>query len=99
MTSYNSIDGIPATAHKYLLKDILRVEWGFDGFVFSDLGSIEGIAGTHPAAKSVKHAAALSLKAGVDADLGGNAYSKNLISALDRSEEHTSELQSRPHLV
>jgi beta-glucosidase len=94
MTSYNSIDGIPATAHKYLLKDILRVEWGFDGFVFSDLGSIEGIAGTHRAAKSVKHAAALSLKAGVDADLGGNAYSKNLISALDEGLVSMSDIDN-----
>jgi beta-glucosidase len=92
MTSYNSIDGIPATAHKYLLKDILRVEWGFDGFVFSDLGSIEGIAGTHRAAKSVKHAAAL--KAGVDADLGGNAYSKNLISALDEGLVSMSDIDN-----
>ncbi|MDD4778449.1 MAG: glycoside hydrolase family 3 N-terminal domain-containing protein [Fermentimonas sp.] len=83
MTSYNSIDGIPATAHKYLLKDILRDQWGFDGFIFSDLGSIEGIAGTHRAAPSVKHAASMSLKAGVDADLGGNAYGRNLITALE----------------
>ena len=92
MTSYNSIDGIPLL-HKYLLKDILRVEWGFDGF-FSDLGSIEGIAGTHRAAKSVKHAAALSLKAGVDADLGGNAYSKNLISALDEGLVSMSDIDN-----
>lgn len=83
MTSYNSIDGVPATAHRYLLKDILRHEWGFDGFVFSDLGSIEGIAGTHRVAPSVKHAASLALKAGVDADLGGNAYGRNLKTALE----------------
>lgn len=82
MTSYNSIDGIPATSHKYLLKDVLRDQWGFDGFVFSDLSSIEGIAGTHRAALSIKHAAALALDAGVDADLGGNAYGRNLKQAL-----------------
>lgn len=43
MTSYNSIDGVPCTANKYLLSDILRKEWGFNGFVYSDLSSIEGI--------------------------------------------------------
>ena len=83
MTSYNSIDGIPATSHKYLLKDILRDKWGFNGFVFSDLQSIEGIAGTHRAAPSIKHAAALALDAGVDADLGGNAYGRNLKQAFN----------------
>ena len=83
MTSYNSVDGIPATSHKYLLKDILRDNWGFKGFVFSDLQSIEGIAGTHRVAPSIKHAAALALDAGVDADLGGNAYGRNLKQAYN----------------
>ncbi|WP_298650445.1 glycoside hydrolase family 3 N-terminal domain-containing protein [uncultured Proteiniphilum sp.] len=83
MTSYNSIDGIPATAHRFLLKDVLRDQWGFDGFVFSDLGSIEGIAGTHRVAPGIKHAAAMALQAGVDADLGGNAYGRNLKQALE----------------
>src|SRR5699024_12363825 len=69
---------LPATSHKYLLKYILRDKWGFNGFIFSDLQSIEGIAGTHRAAPSIKHAAALALDAGVDADLGGNAYVRNL---------------------
>lgn len=83
MTSYNAIDGIPATAHRFLLKDVLRGQWSFDGFVFSDLGSIEGIAGTHRVAPDIKHAAAMALQAGVDADLGGNAYGRNLASALE----------------
>ncbi len=82
MTSYNAIDGIPATAHRFLLNDVLRDQWGFDGFVFSDLGSIEGIAGTHRAAPDIKHAAAMALQAGVDADLGGNAYGRSLAQAL-----------------
>lgn len=82
MTSYNSIDGIPCTAHSYLLNDVLRGEWGFDGFVYSDLTSIEGITGAG-VAKDNKEAAVLALKAGVDMDLGGNAYGKNLRQALD----------------
>lgn len=81
MTSYNSIDGIPCTANKYLLSDILRKEWGFNGFVYSDLSSIEGITGAR-VARNHKEASALALKAGVDMDLGGNAYGKNLRQAL-----------------
>lgn len=82
MTSYNAIDGVPATASSFLLKELLRDRWGFQGFVFSDLGSIEGIAGTHRVARDVRHAAAMALQAGVDIDLGGNAYGRNLEQAL-----------------
>jgi beta-glucosidase len=83
MTSYNAIDGVPATASSFLLKELLRDRWGFQGFVFSDLGSIEGIAGTHRVAPDVRHAAAMALQAGVDIDLGGNAYGRNLKQALE----------------
>lgn len=83
MTSYNSVDGAPCTANEFLLDSILRKQWGFDGFVYSDLGSIEGIANSHRVATDIKEAAALALKAGVDMDLGANAYGKNLIQALD----------------
>ena len=81
MTSYNTIDGIPCTANKFLLTDVLRDKWGFNGFVYSDLVSINGIAGYRVAA-NLKEAAALALKAGVDMDLGENAYGKNLKQAL-----------------
>jgi len=82
MASYNSVDGIPSTSNRYLLTDVLRGQWGFDGFVFSDLGSIEGIATSHRTASSIKEAASLTLHAGVDVDLGGNAYGRNLEQAL-----------------
>ena len=65
MTSYNSIDGIPCTSNKYLLTDVLRDQWGFKGFVYSDLTSIEGIVGAR-VAKNNKEAAVLALKAGLD---------------------------------
>lgn len=82
MTSYNSIDGVPCTANKYLLTDVLRNQWGFKGFVYSDLISIEGIAGMR-AAKDNKEAAVKALKAGLDMDLGGNAFGKNLKNAYE----------------
>lgn len=80
MTSYNSIDGIPCTANRYLLTDLLRNEWGFRGFVYSDLTSIEGIAGMGAAANTLE-AAAKALKAGLDMDLGGNAFGQHLKQA------------------
>ena len=80
MTSYNAIDGVPCTANKELLTDVLRNQWGFKGFVYSDLISIEGIVGMR-AAKDNKEAAVKALKAGLDMDLGGNAFGKNLKKA------------------
>lgn len=74
MTAYNSVDGIPCTANRRMLTDILRGEWGFDGFVVSDLLSIEGLHETHGVAGSVREAAVQALRAGVDADLKGGAF-------------------------
>lgn len=82
MTSYNSIDGIPCSSNHHLLTDILRGEWGFNGFVFSDLLAIEGICG-HRVAANNKEASSLAIKAGLDMDLGGGAFGKNLQKALD----------------
>jgi beta-glucosidase len=82
MTSYNSIDGVPCTSNKYLLDDVLRKQWGFNGVVYSDLYSIDGIAGMRAAA-DLKESAALALKAGVDLDLGANAYTNHLKKAIE----------------
>lgn len=81
MTAYNSIDGIPCTSSKFLLTDILRDEWKFDGFTVSDLGSIEGIKGSHRVAGDHKQASELAVNAGLDVDLGGSAYF-NLINSV-----------------
>jgi beta-glucosidase len=81
MTSYNSIDGVPCTSNKYLLDDVLRKQWGFTGAVYSDLYSIDGIAGMRAAA-DLKESAALALHAGVDLDLGASAYTNHLKDAI-----------------
>lgn len=82
MTSYNSMDGIPCTANHYLLTRLLRSEWKFKGFVVSDLYSIEGIHQSHFVAPTMEEAAILALSAGVDVDLGGDAY-MNIINAVN----------------
>ena len=83
MTAYNSIDGIPATSHEALLTGVLRDEWGFEGLVISDLGSIDGLATTHHIATDRKEAAELALKAGVDIDLGAGCYPLLVESVLE----------------
>lgn len=86
MTSYNATDGVPSTSNNFLINDVLRKQWGFKGFLFSDLGSIEGIYTAHHVAADMTEASALALKSGVDVDLGGNAYSKNLEKALQQKQ-------------
>lgn len=83
MTSYNSLDGIPSTASKSLLSDLLRNEWGFRGFVVSDLYSVDGIWGTHRVAHDRQEAGVMALKAGVDADLGALAFAP-LVDAVKK---------------
>lgn len=83
MTSYNGIDGIPCTGNKELLTDMLRGQWGFDGFIISDLQSIEVMRNNLHVVNDYTEAAAMAIKAGVDIDLEGISY-KNLGEALDR---------------
>ncbi|MGB6267994.1 MAG: glycoside hydrolase family 3 N-terminal domain-containing protein, partial [Olleya sp.] len=77
MNSFNELNGIPATGDKYLQRDILKEQWGFDGFVVSDWGSItEMIAHGH--AKDGKHATELAANAGSDMDMESYLYVEEL---------------------
>ena len=74
MTSYNTIDGIPTTCNKELLTGVLQDRWNFQGFVVSDLESIDGIYTSHHVAKDRQEAGEMALNAGVDVDLGAHCY-------------------------
>jgi beta-glucosidase len=84
MTAYNSIDGIPCSANSWLLNDILRKDWGFTGFVVSDLLSISGLNGGHATAATAEEAASQSIHAGLDVDLSGTGYGSNLLKAVQQ---------------
>ncbi len=71
MASYNEWDGVPNHLNHHLLTDILRGEWGFDGYVMSDGGGIDTVYENHLAAATPAEAGALCLEAGLDYDLGG----------------------------
>jgi beta-glucosidase len=69
MASYNEIDGIPSHANSWLLNDVLRGEWGFDGAVVADYFAINELQGRHKIVDSIGEAGALSLRSGVDLEL------------------------------
>lgn len=84
MTSYNAIDGVPCTSNSWLLKDVLREQWGFKGVVFSDLGSIWALHSTHRTAENQLVATVQAINAGVDIDLGASNYGTFLKDAVEQ---------------
>lgn len=85
MTSFNDNDGIPASGNKYLLKDVLRKDWKFDGFVVSDWASMTEML-AHGFAKDARDVAKISASAGVDMEMVSGAYSHNLKSLVESGE-------------
>lgn len=85
MNSFNEIDGIPATGNRILQRDVLKGDWGWNGFIVSDWGSIgEMIA--HGYAKDKKHAAEIALNAGSDMDMESYAYEAHLEALLKENK-------------
>ncbi|HKW02336.1 MAG TPA: glycoside hydrolase family 3 N-terminal domain-containing protein [Vicinamibacterales bacterium] len=75
MPSYNEIDGVPSHANRWLLEDVLRREWGFQGAVVSDFFGIQQLVSRQKTAVDLADAAVQSLNAGVDMELpDGNAF-------------------------
>ncbi|MGB7549848.1 MAG: beta-glucosidase BglX [Terracidiphilus sp.] len=81
MSSFNSINGIPATADPFTLTQILRKEWRFDGFVVSDWGAVAELL-NHAIAADSATAARKALEAGVDMDMEGNLYGTTLAAQV-----------------
>jgi len=77
MTAFNELNGVPATASEYLLKDILKTRWGFKGFVVSDYTAVDELV-PHGFARNQKHAAELAINAGVDMDMQGASFLTHL---------------------
>ncbi len=76
MSSFNEIDGLPATGDKWLMTDVLRKQWGFKGFVVTDYTSIMEM--TAHGLGGLRHNAALALQAGIDMDMVSEAFIRYL---------------------
>lgn len=81
MTSFNTYDGMPATGNEFLLKEILREEWGFDGVIISDYAAVQELI-AHGVAKDEREATALAMKATNDIDMKTGCYANELESLV-----------------
>ncbi len=81
MAAFNALNGMPATAHRGMLTDLLRGKWGFRGFVTSDFGSITELR-LHGIAKDDAEAARKALLAGIDMDMMGDVFHKHLANEV-----------------
>lgn len=83
MCAYNRVYGVPACSSGYLLKDILRDEWNFPGYIVSDCWALDDIYKHHKVADTPAEAAALALKAGTDLECGNEVY-LHLVEAVKK---------------
>lgn len=81
MTAYNAFNGVPPSGSRWLLGEVLRKEWGFDGFVVSDCGAIGVMNWQHRVVNSLEEAAALGVNSGCDLECG-TTYKEKLVQAV-----------------
>ena len=85
MAAYHDIDGVPCISSEWLLTDLLRKEWGFDGMVVTDLGAIRRLLDPHFTAATPKDAITQSIKAGLDMqfyDFDHDTFQQSVVEAV-----------------
>ncbi len=85
MTSFSDLDGVPATANEFLVRDVLRGEWDFDGFVVSDWDSIRQLS-IHGLTANDRESAFEAARAGVDMEMHGDSYLNHLESLIEEGK-------------
>jgi beta-glucosidase len=90
MSSFNLVDGVPATANKWLLTDVLRNQWKFDGFVVTDYGSI-GEMISHGLG-DLQHCSAQALLAGTDMDMCSQGFIKTLEQSVNEGKVSVADI-------
>jgi beta-glucosidase len=85
MPAFNDLNGVPCTVNEWLLRDVLRDEWGFDGITVSDANAIAECV-NHGVVADRKAAAKEALQAGIDMDMTSNVYAENLTGLIGAGE-------------
>lgn len=92
MTSFNTVDGIPATANKWLLTDVLRDMWGWNGFIVTDYTAIAEMI--EHGLGDLQQVSALALKAGTDMDMVANGFNGTLAQSLDEGKVNLGQIDA-----
>ncbi len=98
MSAFIDLNGVPATANRCLLTDVLRGEWGFDGFVVSDWDSVLELV-YHGVAEDPAQAAALALHAGVEMDMVSRTYINTLAASVRSGNVPAEEVDEAAHRI
>lgn len=85
MTSFNDNDGLPSTGNRWLLTELLREQWGFEGVVVSDWGSVAGLI-PHGVSPDKRDAAKQCIIAGCDVDMSSRSYLLNMKDLIEKGE-------------
>jgi len=93
MTSFSDLNGVPASGNRFLLKQVLRDEWQFDGFVVSDWASIEQLS-VHGFTANDREAAYEAASAGLNMEMATSAYASHLPELLDEGRVSMAELDA-----
>jgi beta-glucosidase len=97
MASFNEVDGIPATANKWLMTDVLRKQWGFKGFVVTDYTAIPEME--EHGIGDLQTVSALALKAGIEMDMVGEGFLKTLEKSLKEGKVTMQEIDNAARLI
>jgi beta-glucosidase-like glycosyl hydrolase len=94
MCSYNAINGVPSCANNWLLQEVARDNWNFDGYITSDCDADSDVFNSHHFTKTAEEAVRDVLRAGTDVDCGG-FVSSNVMSALNKSVVTMKDIDER----
>jgi beta-glucosidase len=97
MTSFNDINGVPATANKWLMTDLLRKEWGFKGFVVTDYTAVNELI--DHGLGDLQTVSALSLNAGVDMDMVGEGFLTTLKKSVQEGKVKVEKIDQACRLI
>ncbi len=97
MASFNEVDGVPATANRWLMTDVLRTQWGFPGFVVTDYTGINEMM-AHGLG-NLQEVSARALKAGIDMDMVGEGFLTTLKNSLDEGKVTLDEINRAARLI
>ncbi len=93
MASFSDLNGVPASGNEFLMRQVLRDEWSFDGFVVSDYNSVHQLA-VHGFSENDKESAFEAAVAGIDMEMAGQAYSGNLAGLVEEGRVNLGVIDS-----